>query len=141
MAASLRATGKHKPLLLTGKSAAAAANAIAKEFGGGIYRVDLAAVVSKYVGETEKNLERVFREAEKSSVLLFDEADALFGKRTEVKDAHDRYSNLAIGYLLQQAEARRGLIVLVSQSQRALPIPLRRRFSIHLFPPLGVRTA
>src|SRR5215212_10509788 len=102
MAASLRAPGKHKPLLLTGKSAAAAADAVAKEFAGGIYRVDLSAIVSKYIGETEKNLARVFGEAEGSSALFFDEADALFGKRSDVKDAHDSYANLAISYLLQQ---------------------------------------
>src|SRR5947199_4680738 len=92
--ASLRAPGKHKPLLLTGKSAAAAADAITKEFTGSLYRVDLSAVVSKYIGETEKNLGRVFGEAEGSSLLCFDEADALFGKRSDVKDGHDRYSNL-----------------------------------------------
>lgn len=80
-----------------------------------LYRIDLAAVVSKYIGETEKNLERIFRAADRGdAVLLFDEADALFGKRSEVRDAHDRYANVEIAYLLQRLEAYDGLAVLTT---------------------------
>jgi SpoVK/Ycf46/Vps4 family AAA+-type ATPase len=103
--ANLRATSKRKTLLFLGTSATAAAEAMAKELRRDLYRVDLSAVVSKYIGESEKNLERLFARAEaKGAVLLIDEADALLGKRTEVKDAHDRYANLAIDYLLRRIE-------------------------------------
>src|SRR5262249_4883359 len=85
----------------TGKTMAAAV--IANELELELYRIDLAQVVSKYIGETEKNLERVFVAAERSdAILFFDEADALFGKRSDVKDAHDRYANIEISYLLQR---------------------------------------
>src|SRR5688572_29199827 len=85
----------------TGKTLAGAL--LGKELRRDVLRVDLSAVVSKYIGETEKNLKRLFDDAEsKAAVLFFDEADALFGKRTEVKDAHDRYANLEVGYLLQR---------------------------------------
>jgi SpoVK/Ycf46/Vps4 family AAA+-type ATPase len=136
-----RGAKKQKPLLLTGRSAKAAAEAMAGELGGDLYRVDLSAIAGKYIGETEKNLDRVFGEAEGSGVLLFDEADALFGKRTEVKDAHDRYANLAVSYLLERAEARRGLVILVSRSQRALPAALGRRLVVRPFPPPRARIA
>jgi SpoVK/Ycf46/Vps4 family AAA+-type ATPase len=77
--------------------------------------VDLSAVVSKYIGETEKNLHRIFEQAQASNaILFFDEADALFGKRTDVKDAHDRYANLETGYLLQRIEEYPGLVILTS---------------------------
>src|SRR5689334_19271776 len=90
-----------------------AAAAIAREAGAPLQRVDLGQVVSKYIGETEKNLSRVFAAAEKAgAVLFFDEADALFGKRTDVKDAHDRYANLETSYLLERIEAYAGLVVL-----------------------------
>jgi SpoVK/Ycf46/Vps4 family AAA+-type ATPase len=128
--------------LLTGKSATAAAEALADEFGLAVYRVDLSAVVSKFIGETEKNLQRVFDQAEHSgAVLLFDEADALFGKHSEVKDSHDRFANGAIDYLLERAEAHRSIVMLVSQSQRPLPAALRRRLSVRLFPAPRARTA
>jgi SpoVK/Ycf46/Vps4 family AAA+-type ATPase len=82
-----------------------------------IYRVDLSALVSKYIGETEKNLNRVFTNAEtNNAILFFDEADALFGKRTEVKDAHDKYANQEIAYLLQRIEAYQGMIILACNS-------------------------
>ena len=86
-----------------------------RELGLDLYRIDLAATVSKYIGETEKNLRRVFDAAEASgAVLLFDEADALFGKRGEVKDGHDRYANLEVAYLLQRMESYRGLAILTT---------------------------
>ena len=98
-----------------------AAEVLAGELGLDLYRIDLAAVVSKYIGETEKNLRRVFDAAEASgAVLLFDEADALFGKRSEVKDSHDRYANIEVGYLLQRMEAYRGLAILTTNLRSAL---------------------
>jgi SpoVK/Ycf46/Vps4 family AAA+-type ATPase len=140
IAAHLRRSGKHKPLLLTGKSARTAAEAIAGELGLDIYRLDLSAIVSKYIGETEKNLKRVFGQAKDSRALLFfDEADALFGKRTKVKDAHDRFANVAIDYLLERIEEHRGLVILISRSQRPLPAGLRRRLSVRQFPPPSAR--
>jgi vesicle-fusing ATPase len=97
----------------TGKTLAA--EVLAHELGLDLYRIDLAATVSKYIGETEKNLRRVFDAAEASgAVLLFDEADALFGKRGEVKDGHDRYANLEVAYLLQRMESYRGLAILTT---------------------------
>jgi SpoVK/Ycf46/Vps4 family AAA+-type ATPase len=95
-----------------------AAETIANYLDLALYRVDLSAVVSKYIGETEKNLERVFDNAEHSdSVLFFDEADALFGKRSEVKDSHDRYANLDIGLLLQRIENHEGIVILATNSK------------------------
>ncbi len=97
----------------TGKTLAA--EVLAGELGLDLYRIDLAATVSKYIGETEKNLRRLFDAAEASgAVLLFDEADALFGKRGEVKDGHDRYANLEVAYLLQRMESYRGLAILTT---------------------------
>jgi SpoVK/Ycf46/Vps4 family AAA+-type ATPase len=97
----------------TGKTLAA--EVLAGELGLDLYRIDLAATVSKYIGETEKNLRRLFDAAEASgAVLLFDEADALFGKRGEVREAHDRYANLEIAYLLQRMEGYRGLAILTT---------------------------
>jgi ATPase family associated with various cellular activities (AAA)/Winged helix domain, variant len=104
--------------LFTGESGTGktlAAEVLARELGLDLYRIDLAATVSKYIGETEKNLRRVFDAAEASgAVLLFDEADALFGKRGEVKDGHDRYANLEVAYLLQRMESYRGLAILTT---------------------------
>jgi SpoVK/Ycf46/Vps4 family AAA+-type ATPase len=88
---------------------AMAAQGIHREMGAELHRVDLAAVVSQYIGETEKNLSRILKESESSGAFLFfDEADALFGKRTEVMDSHDRYANIEINYLLQLFEAHPG---------------------------------
>jgi len=93
-----------------------------------LYRVDLSSVVSNYVGETEKNLRRVFDAAEEGGVvLLFDEADALFGKRGEVKDSHDRYANIEVSYLLQRMEAYRGLAILTTNFKQALDTAFLRR--------------
>jgi hypothetical protein len=110
----------------TGKTMAA--EVIANELGLDLYRVDLSQVVSKYIGETEKNLGRIFDAAEESSaILLFDEADALFGKRSEVKDSHDRYANVEISYLLQRMEAYRGLAILTTNMKEALDQAFLRR--------------
>jgi SpoVK/Ycf46/Vps4 family AAA+-type ATPase len=95
-------------LFLSGDSAQvkAAAGAVAHELGCGLFRVDLSAVVSKFIGETEKNLDAAFAAAEgQGAILFFDEADALFGKRSEVKDGHDRFANLEVNYLLQKMES------------------------------------
>src|SRR5262249_42503196 len=94
----------------TGKTMAA--EVIARELDVPLYRIDLSQVVNKYIGETEKNLRRLFDAADAADVILFfDEADALFGKRTEVKDAHDRYANLEISYLLERMERFKGLAI------------------------------
>jgi SpoVK/Ycf46/Vps4 family AAA+-type ATPase len=118
----------------TGKTMAA--EVIAAELKLDLYRVDLSQVVSKYIGETEKNLRRIFDAAEEGgAVLLFDEADALFGKRSEVKDSHDRYANLEVSYLLQRMEAYRGLAILTTNVRHALdPAFLRRLRFIVEFP-------
>lgn len=93
-----------------------------------LYRIDLSGVVSKYIGETEKNLKKVFDAAEKSgAILFFDEADALFGKRTEVKDSHDRYANIEVNYLLQRMEEYRGLAILATNRKSALDQAFLRR--------------
>ena len=117
----------------TGKTMAA--EVLASELRLDLYRIDLSQVVSKYIGETEKNLRRVFDAAEDGgAVLLFDEADALFGKRSEVKDSHDRYANIEVSYLLQRMEAYRGLAILTTNMKQALdPAFLRRiRFVVAL---------
>jgi SpoVK/Ycf46/Vps4 family AAA+-type ATPase len=93
-----------------------------------LYRIDLSQVVSKYIGETEKSLRRVFDAAEHSgAVLLFDEADALFGKRGEVHDSHDRYANIEVSYLLQRMESYRGLAILTTNRRNALDAAFLRR--------------
>ncbi|HEY5616332.1 MAG TPA: ATP-binding protein [Vicinamibacterales bacterium] len=110
----------------TGKTLAAEAIANAARLD--LYRIDLASVVSKYIGETEKNLSRVFDAAERSgAVLLFDEADALFGKRSEVKDSHDRYANIEVAYLLQRVETYRGLAVLTTNMKNTIDRAFLRR--------------
>ncbi|HEU4793594.1 MAG TPA: ATP-binding protein, partial [Nitrolancea sp.] len=110
----------------TGKTMAA--EVLASEFRLDLYRIDLSQVVSKYIGETEKNLRRVFDAAEGGgAILLFDEADALFGKRSEVKDSHDRYANIEVSYLLQRMEAYRGLAILTTNMKSALDQAFLRR--------------
>jgi ATPase family associated with various cellular activities (AAA) len=118
----------------TGKTLAA--EILANELELDLFRIDLSAVVSKYIGETEKNLRRVFDAAEEGgAILLFDEADALFGKRSEVKDSHDRYANVEISYLLQRMEAYRGLAILTTNMKEALdPAFLRRLRFVVQFP-------
>ena len=125
------ARGRGLCALFTGESGTGktlAAEAIANEVGLDLYRIDLATVVSKYIGETEKNLKRLFDGAEASgAVLLFDEADALYGKRSEVKDSHDRYANIEVAYLLQRIEAYRGLAILTTNLKSALDRAFLRR--------------
>ncbi|MCV2395225.1 ATP-binding protein [Actinotalea sp. M2MS4P-6] len=112
----------------TGKTLAA--HVVAAELGLDLFRVDLASIVDKYIGETEKNLERVFHEAESLHVLLFfDEADALFGKRSDVKDAHDRYANQEVAYLLQRMESFDGITVLATNLHGNLDPAFSRRMS------------
>jgi hypothetical protein len=116
----------------TGKTMAA--EVLANDLRLDLYRIDLSAVVSKYIGETEKNLRRVFDAAEEGgAILLFDEADALFGKRSEVKDSHDRYANIEVSYLLQRMEAYRGLAILTTNLKNALDTAFMRRirFIVH----------
>lgn len=110
----------------TGKTMAA--EVLANELNLDLYRIDLSTVVSKYIGETEKNLSRVFSAAEHNGViLLFDEADALFGKRSDVKDSHDRYANLEVSYLLQRMEAFQGLAILTSNFKNSIDKAFMRR--------------
>lgn len=110
----------------TGKTMAA--EVIANELMLNLYRIDLSSVVSKYIGETEKNLRKLFDTAEDSgAILFFDEADALFGKRSEVKDSHDRYANIEINYLLQRMESYRGLAILTTNMKSALDKAFMRR--------------
>jgi len=126
----------------TGKTLAA--EVLAHELRLDLYRVDLSQVVSKYIGETEKNLRRVFDAAEEGgAVLLFDEADALFGKRTEVRDSHDRYANIEVSYLLQRMETYRGLAILTTNLRDALDTAFLRRirFLVNFpFPDAALRT-
>lgn len=111
----------------TGKTLAA--TLLGQRVGLDVYRIDLSAVVSKFIGETEKNLERVFARAESlGCVLFFDEADALFGKRTSVSDAHDRYANQEVSYLLQRVESYPGLVVLATNQKQNLDEAFLRRF-------------
>jgi hypothetical protein len=110
----------------TGKTMAA--EVVAQALGLDLYRIDLSAVVSKYIGETEKNLSRLFDAADLGgAVLLFDEADALFGKRSEVKDSHDRFANIEIDYLLQRMEAYRGVAILTTNMKSAIDPAFMRR--------------
>lgn len=142
IAATLRA-GRARSLrgrvvLLVGASGAGkteAAHVIASELGRALLQVDLAKTVSKYIGETEKNLERIFLRAEQAgAVLFFDEADALFGKRGEVKDAHDRYANFEIGFLMQRLDVHKGPVIVAARRRANLdPAFLRRlRFVVTL---------
>ena len=110
----------------TGKTMAA--EVIAHELALDLYQIDLSQVVSKYIGETEKNLHHIFREAQTSNaILFFDEADALFGKRSEVKDAHDRYANIEVGYLLQKMEEYEGIAILATNLRQHLDEAFVRR--------------
>jgi SpoVK/Ycf46/Vps4 family AAA+-type ATPase len=122
----------------TGKTLAA--EVVAHELGLPLLKVDLARVVSKWVGETEKNLETAFREAEDShSILFFDEADALFGKRGEVSHGTDRYANLEVSYLLQRLEDHAGLVILATNLREQIDEAFVRRFHVMLhFPRPGL---
>ena len=110
----------------TGKTVAA--RAIASQLGADLHRIDLSRIASKYIRETEKNIDRVFDDAENSgAVLQFDEADALFGKRSEVSDAHDQYANLEVSYLLQRMEAYSGPVILTTNRKDAIDTAFLRR--------------
>lgn len=110
----------------TGKTMAA--EVLANELALDLYQIDLSALVSKYIGETEKNLRRVFDAAEEGgAILLFDEADALFGKRSEVNDSHDRYANIEVSYLLQRMESYRGLAILTTNMKESMDTAFLRR--------------
>jgi SpoVK/Ycf46/Vps4 family AAA+-type ATPase len=112
----------------TGKTMAA--EVIANDLYLELYKIDLSQVVSKYIGETEKNLEKIFTEAETSNaILFFDEADALFGKRSEVKDAHDRYANIETGYLLQRMEEYEGIVILATNLNKNMDEAFLRRLN------------
>ena len=131
IAAHFRKCGRRTRLLFTGAGKNAklsAARALAGKLQLRLYRVDLSAVVDKFIGETEKNLGRVFDAAGGAdSILFFDEADALFGKRSEVKDSHDRYANLEANYLLQRMEAFEGLVILAAHRKTPLARAYFRR--------------
>ena len=110
----------------TGKTMAA--EALAQQMKMQLYRVNLREVVSKYIGETEKNLQRVFDAVGASNaILFFDEADALFGKRSEVKDSHDRYANIEVNYLMQKLEAFRGMVIVAANSPEQIDSTFRKR--------------
>lgn len=125
----------------TGKTMAA--EVIANELQLDLYKIDLSQVVSKYIGETEKNLDRIFNAAQNANaILFFDEADALFGKRSEVKDAHDRYANIEIGYLLQKMEEYEGLAILATNLRQNMDDAFVRRLQVIIdfpFPDEGQR--
>jgi SpoVK/Ycf46/Vps4 family AAA+-type ATPase len=105
-----------------------AADIMANELGLDLYKIDLSAIVSKYIGETEKNLDRIFREGQNSNaILFFDEADALFGKRSEVRDSHDRYANIEVAYLLQKMEVYDGVVILATNLRKNMDEAFARR--------------
>src|SRR5215216_6901023 len=108
-----------------------AAMVLAAQLGLEIFRVDLATIVSKYIVETEKNLDRVFGAAEGSNaILFFDEADALFGKRSEVRDSHDRYANIEVSYLLQKMEGYPGAVILATNFRQNMDDAFLRRLDV-----------
>ena len=132
-------TRKGLSVLFTGESGTTktlAAELLGKYTSKDVYRVNLSLVVSKYIGETEQNLSRLFDDASNNWILFFDEADALFGKRTEVKEAHDRYVNIEISYLLERIEKYPGLVILsVNSRENVDEAFLRRIHSIINFNP------
>jgi SpoVK/Ycf46/Vps4 family AAA+-type ATPase len=110
-----------------------AVEVIANELRLDVFRIDLAMIVTKYISETEKNLNKIFREAENcDAILFFDEADALFGKRSEIRDAHDHYENIEINYLLGKIEEIRGLNILSTNSRKNVAEAVLRRMNFIL---------
>ncbi|HMU46796.1 MAG TPA: ATP-binding protein [Chitinophagaceae bacterium] len=110
-------TSANRRIWLSGNKKTETAQWIGKELNQRVYRIDLSMVVSKYIGETEKNLSKIFDAAENNKwILFFDEADALFGKRTDVKDAHDKYANQEVSYLLQRIEEYKGIAIIATNS-------------------------
>jgi hypothetical protein len=140
------AMGKGVNALFAGQSGTGktmAAEIIGADLGLELYKVDLSSIVSKYIGETEKNLDTIFRAArEANAILFFDEADALFGKRSEVKDAHDRYANIEVGYLLQKMEEYDGVVILATNLRKNMDDAFVRRLHMSIdfpFPEEGDR--
>lgn len=127
-------TGRGLGALFSGPSGTGktmAAEIIAGELGLDLYKIDLSQIVSKYIGETEKNLDRIFQAAESANaILFFDEADALFGKRSEVKDAHDRYANIEVGYLLQKMDEYEGIAILATNLRQNMDDAFIRRLHV-----------
>jgi SpoVK/Ycf46/Vps4 family AAA+-type ATPase len=118
-----------------------AAEAIDNQLGAVLHRIDLSRIVSKYIGETAKNIDRVFDDAENSgAVLQFDEADAVFRRRSKVRDAHDRYANLEVGYLLQRMESYAGLVILTTNRKDAIDPAFMRRLRFIVEFPRPTRT-
>ncbi len=134
------ALGKGLNVLFAGPSGTGktmSADIMAGDLGLDLYKIDLSGVVSKYIGETEKNLARIFTEAERSNtILFFDEADALFGKRSEVRDAHDRYANVEISYLLQRMEEYTGIVILATNLRKNMDDAFVRRLHFTIEFPL-----
>ena len=128
--------GKGLHVLFSGPSGTGktmAAEILAHELMLDLYKIDLSNVVSKYIGETEKNLDRIFREGQTSNaILFFDEADAIFGKRSEVKDAHDRYANIEISYLLQKMDEYDGMVILATNFRKNIDEAFSRRMHFAL---------
>jgi SpoVK/Ycf46/Vps4 family AAA+-type ATPase len=120
-------------ILFSGRSEAdkkVAVEVIANEIRLDVFRIDLSMIVTKYIGETEKNLNKIFREAENcDAILFFDEADALFGKRSEIRDAHDRYANIEINYLLEKIEEIRGINIISTNSRQNVDEAFLRRMN------------
>ena len=124
----------------TGKTMAA--EVIARELGVELYRIDLGAVVSEHIGETEKNLDRIFDTATSAgAVLLFDEADALFARRSEIRDAHDRYANIEVAYLLQKLEEHQGVVIFTTNRRHNLDDAFLRRLRFVVDFPLSEPSA
>ena len=125
------ASGKGLLMLFSGPSGTGktmTAGVMARDLGLDLFKIDLSSIVSKYIGETEKNLDRIFRAAQCSNaILFFDEADALFGKRSEVKDAHDRYANIEVSYLLQKIEEHDGVVILATNLNKNIDDAFARR--------------
>ena len=129
--ASEARAGVRGAVLLSGASGTGrtmAADMLAAELGTTVHRIDLKRIASRYIGETERNIDRAFGEAERAgAVLLIDEADALLGKRTDVKDAHDRYANTEVGYLLERIEAYNGVALLATNAGTNIDPAFSRR--------------
>ena len=141
------AMGKGVNVLFAGQSGTGktmAAEIIASDLGQELYKIDLSSLVSKYIGETEKNLDRIFKAArEANAILFFDEADAIFGKRSEVKDAQDRYANIEVGYLLQKMEECDGVVILATNLRKNMDDAFVRRLHVAIefpFPEESDRT-
>ncbi len=124
-------SGKGLKVLFSGSAGTGktmTAGIIARDLGLDLYKIDLSGIVSKFIGETEKNLDRIFHAAQSgNAILFFDEADALFGKRSEVKDAHDRYANIEVAYLLQKMEEHDGVVILATNLSKNLDEAFARR--------------